>query len=141
MLNDKQALVDEGKETEEETISDKLVLHLLQLQDIGAIENLHMDCNWGYEPLGDDYGETMDDGFTKLISASFETRKFVTPHCYESRTPRSVIRLTAIGHQLRDTLESDAFGKKVKKAAMIFGKDAIAATIQATISGAINATT
>ena len=107
-------------------ISNKLVKHLLHLQDLGAIQNLRGDCSWGYEPLGEDYGETMDDGFEELVKESITRGEFETPHCYLGDQPESVIRLTAMGIQLRETLTSSVLESGVKEAAMIFGKSVIA---------------
>ena len=90
MIDDSQNLTEEDKSSEDYPISNKLVMHLMHLQDLKAIQNLFGDCDWGYEPLGEDYGETMDDGFEQLIKDSFESKKFITPHCYESTTPRAV---------------------------------------------------
>lgn len=100
-------------------LSNKLVFHLLHLQDLGCIENLNKELSWGYSPNCTPPDDT--DNICRLIEESLDSGKFETPHGYSATRPDAVIRLTAVGIQMKSILCS-GLGNKIKDNVIEFGK-------------------
>lgn len=118
-------------------LSNYFVFHMLHLQDLKAIVNMKEENAWGYEPGGlSSTGE-----FEKDIAQALESGSYVAPHCYMCEHPKSVIRLTAVGHQLREVLEDkdSSLTAKSKRAALYFGEKGLAAIIPKLVGSVVAA--
>lgn len=106
------------------TISNKLVFHLLHLQDLDCIQNMQGESDWGYIPTGSSEGQIQ-----KYIAESLESGHFETPHAYHAENKQSVIRLTATGIQMLEVLQQSKMTENLRKLVVEFGKAALPAAL------------
>ncbi len=135
-IEDDKNLQSEGDDPiDKYDISNKLVFHLLHLQDLGCIENLNKELSWGYTPNS----TPLDDSTNihHLIENSLTSGEFETPHGYSAKNPESVIRLTAVGIQMKSILYSN-LGEKIKDNVIEFGKLAFPQVVSTLLEGVQN---
>lgn len=134
-----EASLDESGVEDELYLSNIFVFHLLHLQDLKAIVNMKEENSWGYEPEG----LSGTGQFEKDIEQALKSGSYVAPHCYMCDDPKSVIRLTAVGHQLREVLEDkdNSLTKKSKRAALYFGEKGLSALIPKLVGSLASAIT
>ena len=123
-VNDSEYRVGAEGESSHIAISPTLVFHLLHLQDLEAIMNMHGEHQWSYNPTGNANSRQLN----RLVEKSLEEGEFSTPHSYDPYSENAIIRLTATGMQMRSALQS-SLENKIKKAVIEFGKLAIPAAL------------
>jgi len=92
-------------------LNNKMVSHLLHLEDMGCITNAEGSNSWGYRAGGPPQNE---QNYRPLIVA--ETWSF--PHSYNAGSGQAVIRINAIGRQLLAVLKDDDVSPEDKSKAL-----------------------
>lgn len=109
-------------------LNEKMVGHLLHLQDLQCIMNVNGDYDWGYRPGAGLHNHTEVEGV-------ITDEDWVFPHSYMGGCKESIIRLTAEGMQLKTVLESNEISPQNKKIALNAGGKMVLQALGALMRG------